>query len=339
MEAITKKAGADGEGTPSCEKMPEPDAPPLSKKQKKQIRLQVVRSLTKVADLFTPYLHLIKAKRGDEEDQVKAAQAFSKWANGNDPADLEALCQEGFALEEKLQEAANKQRAFESKGEDQVRFVNAADYADNWVSNEAGDQFNVYYICRCDQGAGWGNCNTLIQSKEWDTLHEDPMAVKQRWYCRNCGGKYKTRYGVLIEWKLQGVAHYLLAELPPPHLWDVKGMIIEARFGENCGTPEELFKLIPTMAPASTNYFQPRTGLGWKTGMTLEGHFEILNMDHLQMLPKFPWDQFYHFPEIVQHGVDGAVQRSREAGGVLQSVAPAYIPYVANTCTLQDVWM
>ena len=126
------------------------------------------------------------------------------------------MCREGFALEEKLREAASRERAFESRGEDQRKFVNAADYADGWVDDGAGSQFNVYYICRSDQGAGWPNCNTLIESKQWDRLHEDPNATGQRWYCCNCGAKYRTKFGVLIEWKINGIAHYLLAELPPP---------------------------------------------------------------------------------------------------------------------------
>ena len=33
VEATTRKAVADGEGTPSCEKMPDPDAPPMTKMQ------------------------------------------------------------------------------------------------------------------------------------------------------------------------------------------------------------------------------------------------------------------------------------------------------------------
>jgi len=62
-------------------------------------------------------------------------------------------------------------------------------------------------------------------------------------------------------------------------------------------------------------------------------------MDQLLKLPKFPWDQFYHFPEIAKHGVQGAVKLSRAEGGQLQSVAPAYIPRIPNTVTLQDVWL
>ena len=33
------------------------------------MRLQVLRSFSKVATLFLPYMNFIKAKRGDEEDQ------------------------------------------------------------------------------------------------------------------------------------------------------------------------------------------------------------------------------------------------------------------------------
>ena len=83
-----------------------------TKKQKKQFRMQVARSLSSLADLFTPYFLLIKAKQGDEEYQAKAVQAFTKWVNGDNPDNLKQLCREGFALEDKLQEAARVQRAF-----------------------------------------------------------------------------------------------------------------------------------------------------------------------------------------------------------------------------------
>ena len=97
------------------------------------------------------------------------------------------------------------------------------------------------------------------------------MATKQRWYCRNCGGRYFTKFGVLIEWKLQGVAHYLLGELPPDHIWDIKGMIVESRFTDQVKSAKELFDIIPDMVPVSEKYFRPRTGLGWKTGKSLDG--------------------------------------------------------------------
>ena len=144
---------------------------------------------------------------------------------------------------------------------------------------------------------------------------------------------------MLIEWKIDGMAHYLLADLPPDHLWDLKGMIIEARFGNTCGTDEELYALIPTLQPASTTYFRPREGLGWNTGKQMKGHYDILNMDQLLQLPRFEWNEFYHLPAAAEHGVKGAVQQSRQEGGMLQHVAPTYIPHIPDTFTVGDVWM
>ena len=150
---------------------------------------------------------------------------------------------------------------------------------------------------------------------------------------------FTTKTNVDLEVRIKGLAHYLLAELPPPHLADLKGAIIQQRFSKHCASPEALFEAIPDLKPSVDKLFEP-IEFGWvRPTERLTGHFKILNMDHLQQLPKFPRDQFYHFPEIVKHGVEGAVQQSRQEGGVLQSVAPAYIPHVANTCTLQDVWM
>ena len=87
-----------------------------------------------------------------------AAQAFMKY-HSDDPKDFEEICKRGFELEEKLQTAAHKLRAFESKGEEQIVYANAADYADLWAKN-ADQEFNVFFICKGNQGEGWGTCNT-----------------------------------------------------------------------------------------------------------------------------------------------------------------------------------
>ena len=56
-EKFPKLAEGDG-GTP-CGMAPEPKAKeePSKKKQKRQVRLQVVRSLSKLAQLFVPYMN------------------------------------------------------------------------------------------------------------------------------------------------------------------------------------------------------------------------------------------------------------------------------------------
>ena len=108
--------------------------------------------------------------------------AFKRWADGIDTESFVDMAERGAQLEEELQRAAQKRIAFADKGDEQDAFCYAADYADEWAEN-----FRAWYICQANQGAGWGTCNTLIESKAWDTLHEDPMATKQRWYCGVCG--------------------------------------------------------------------------------------------------------------------------------------------------------
>ena len=120
------------------------------------------------------------------------------------------MAEEGAKLEEELRAAANVQIAFADKGDQQQRFVDAADYSDEWVEG-----MRVWYICQANQGAGWPKCNTLISSKQWGTLHEDPLAPKQRWYCGVCGTRYKTNFGLLIEIKHQGLGCYILVDFPP----------------------------------------------------------------------------------------------------------------------------
>ena len=141
VAATTKRkaAVADGKGVSSCETAPDPDARPSGRKQRKKMRMQVLANMSRLATLFTPYFNLIQAKRGDEDDQVRAAEAFTKWYNSGSMEDLESLCKQGWELEEKLQDAARKQRAFESKGEEQGLWMNAADYADNWVDDNKGE--------------------------------------------------------------------------------------------------------------------------------------------------------------------------------------------------------
>ena len=143
------------------------------------------------APLAPPIEATVARKRGREE--FKAARKVDNTMNALETAreQLRDLRVRELKLEEKLQAASHKLRAFESKGEEQRVFADAADYADNWAKN-ADQEFNVFFICKGNQGEGWGTCNTLIQSKAWETLHADPMAAKQRWYCRKCGARSRS---------------------------------------------------------------------------------------------------------------------------------------------------
>eukprot|EP00969_Alexandrium_andersonii_P177029 7827556-Alexandrium_andersonii.AAC.1 len=51
------------------------------------------------------------------------------------------------------------------------------------------------------RGARGGKCNCCVSSKIWDTLHDDPAAYGQRWYCPRpgCGARYLPKRGVVCE--------------------------------------------------------------------------------------------------------------------------------------------
>ena len=283
---------------------------------------QVLTSTWSIAQLFAPWMPIIVTKLGDEEVQYRAAVAVSKWANSENEGSFEEIAQIGAELEDKLWEAVIKQRAFEGRGTEQQRFVDAADYSDAWAPD-----VKVWYICRCNQGAGWGCCNTLIESKEWDRFHADPLATGQRWYCGNCAGKCRLKYGLLLEVKMAGVLHYLLADSPSNHVKDIKGMMLEDQLGKTCQTAEELYERIPGIRPASTVFFEP-IEQGWATHKKLVGHYRITNMDHLESLPKWDWGILYKLPAVIASGSAGkAVQDSKAIGGRIKYITRPHVPY------------
>ena len=163
------------------------------------------------------------------------------------------------------------------------------------------------------------------------------MAGKQRWYCGKCGARYMTKFGLLLEVRLQGMAYYLLAQLPPQHMGDLKNAIIQMRYSENCKTALDPYNCIPDLQPSSVKLSEP-LDFGWAhKGVPLKGHFRILDMPHLLALPRFDWNVLYHTPKVLEHGVQGAVDRSIAEGGELRTVDPTYVPHVPNTVTLRSI--
>ena len=108
-------------------------------------------------------------------------------------------------------------------------------------------------------------------------------------------------------------------------MFDFKGAIIQERFASNLESPEALFAAFPDLVPCSTNFFEPVTS-SWATGKSLECHYKITNMEHLRSLPLWKWDTIYQIPDIIEHGVEGAIQRSLETGGVLRGTESLLIP-------------
>jgi len=104
---------------PSCERqLDSGTAPPARKKPKrKDARKQVLLHVNNICTLFVPFVHLIRIKKMQEEEQVKDAKAFMKWFDGTDPKTFEDMADEGARLEDELRAAANVQIAFADKGE------------------------------------------------------------------------------------------------------------------------------------------------------------------------------------------------------------------------------
>ena len=118
-------------------------------------RANVLTSTWSIAQLFAPWMGTISTKLGDEELQLRAALALHKWATSAEDGNLEEIAKIGAELEDKLMEAAYRRRAFESKGEEQQKFNDVADYSDAWTPD-----VKVWYICRTSNGKDWGKCNT-----------------------------------------------------------------------------------------------------------------------------------------------------------------------------------
>ena len=164
--------------------------------------------------------------------------------------------------------------------------MEAADYTDEWF-NTTGRIFRAYYVCLA--GGTDYTCGTLILSDNWDRLHNDPLALKQRWYCNTCGAKYMTRYGVLCEManKNSNIVGYNLAEHPPFELKDVKTMAIQERF-KNLKTPQELYQALPKATPLDRGVFLKPT--------EKEGVYRF-NVPMFRTIEKFEWDQLFNLPK------------------------------------------
>ena len=108
-------------------------------------------------------------------------------------------------------------------------------------------------------------------------------------------------------------------------MFDLKGAIIQQRFADNLASPEALFARFPDLLPSSTTFFKPIT-LSWATGKSLECHYSITNMEHLRTLPCLKWETIYQVSDIIEHGVEGAIQHSIDTGGELRGTERLLIP-------------
>jgi hypothetical protein len=250
----------------------------------KRVRAAILVTIDEMKNFFNPMLKILAAKAMDEEVALDAAKKYQAWVQENPGSDD---AERGVMVDRQLDEAMNKWRSFHSKGEEQAAFCRAADYADEWFGN-LEEKLRVYYVCKSG-GTEWP-CNTLISSKEWRTLHDDPMATKQRWYCKECNARYATRFGVVCELQMgDGKLRYCQAELPPQGIMDAKFMSIEGIAGA-VQTPQELYDKIATVSPlACVSTIQQTQN---------KGYYKFVGEMTMDGLPKMEWEQLYNLVDF-----------------------------------------
>ena len=253
-----------------------------NRQRKKAMRKKAAMEFNSMKQLFGPVLWILKLKSEDMDEAVEAAKKFQIWMNGkpaDDDDEADAAC--GDKLEILLEDAVYKERSFATK-ENPVAMRLAADYSDQWFKHCKGE-FNVYYVCMA--GGSANLCCTLIESMAWDRFKDQLEATGQRWYCKVCGAKYMTRFGVLCEIVTGGKALYCRAELPPHDMQDAKCMMIEQRF-HAAQTPQELLDSLPKVSPMERGYF-------FHEAPGLAGHYRCNSLIFLD-LPKLDWNQLYN---------------------------------------------
>jgi hypothetical protein len=233
-------------------------------------------------DIFKPMAHILALKCQDMVAASLASQKLQNWLNGKqeDNKDDEEDAKQGDKLEIDFETKYYKMRSFE--GHEQQRAMQlAADYSDQWFSS-SGASFNCYYICTA--GGGVWPCCTLIESMAWDRLHDDPAHTGQRWYCKKCRAKYKTKYGLLCEIIVDKKGFYCKAELPPMAMLDAKFMKIQEDYHQY-DTPEALLAALPKVKPLAVDRLFMKTGI--------DGHYSF-DKGLLDELETLNWMQLFN---------------------------------------------
>jgi hypothetical protein len=252
--------------------------------KKVRVRAAVCVAMSEMKAFFAPMLNILTLKAMDENLALQAAKNYQAWLKENPGADD---AERGIMVDRGLDAAMNKWRAFHTKEEKQTAFCLAADYADEWFGS-IDQKLRVYYVCK--SGGEVYPCNTLISSKMWRKLHDDPMATGQRWYCLECNAKYLTRFGVVIELLMgDDKLRYCQAELPPQGIMDAKFMSVEGMSGQ-VQTPQELYNKLKTVSPLAhvSTIAQTKN----------EGHYKFVGEMTMGSLPKMEWEQLFNLVDF-----------------------------------------
>jgi hypothetical protein len=234
-----------------------------------------------LSNILAPIIDILKFKMISIEAEAMILDKYALWKSAtpdvDDPAAMEQYNKDGIKLHADLEDAA-AWTSFASKDNPNA-WRRAADYSERLVSTVVG-AFNYYFICKA--GPKDNICWTMINSKNWTQMHEDPIANGQRWYCKVCRAKYMTKFGVLIEVVQPHAVSYMLADFPPNTLGDVRAMAME-REHEGAKSPAELFAAVPNLVPASKLHLQEIDS----------GIYSITSQAELLACGTFQWAQMF----------------------------------------------
>ena len=180
----------------------------------------------------------------------------------------------------------------------QWRYFTAADFCDLWaeIHDAAGNvigRFCSFYVClRLINGTD--SCGTVIASKVWDRLKDDPLASGQRYYCNCCNARYKHENGSLLEIQTPGcVPVFCRATNPPYDNQDVKAMYLEDELDPS--SPEDLYSRIPEALPFADGTFirQALKSELHNPQSDNYGVYRIVDVPSFKRMKRFPWEQMF----------------------------------------------
>ena len=272
--------------------------PAMAETRKGGVRRLVMFTLTvkDLSDLWSPLMEFLLRKKAQVN---KRTEALSEHARLADELKATTDPQRAIQLLEELEgmDLHTACLAFASEV-DQDKYLLASSYSDEWCrqvapSGEVIGYKRSWYVC--EGNTGWGRCKGLAESKAWGRRFEDPLATKQRWNCKFCNGRYKTKYGQLVEvlCPSDDTRYYFKASVPDWDHQDVRAMDHEKRLAPK--SAKGLYDAMESLVPASGLMISEMITdpAAFWSGTVTPGHYMILG--DMESLPKFEWDEIFNF--------------------------------------------
>jgi hypothetical protein len=202
-------------------------------------------------------------------------------------------------------EVDDRYLAFADKGtEEQHRCILAASYSDVWSEIRSSKGVLVggissWYICMAKTEYGpppaWSPapCLRVTPSKDWGRKFQDPLAVKQKYYCprKTCECKYNASWGQLVEISRVGAQgllerFYVRADVPSWDVEDVRAMYLEESLAP--ASAAELYRQLKRVVPAVTDVVIADDA----------GCRKVRDAPTWESIPTFKWVEIFNFAGI-----------------------------------------